>query len=283
MAGREMGWPEQVDLLDSVGARKAIKIGKPYYVYILFRSVGVPFYVGKGTSDRCLHHEAEARTTNRLSHKLNIIRSLHRADLPVFYCIDSFHQTEADAHMRERCLIQEIGRHDIKKGPLTNQTDGGEGTSNPSEESRQRRRDSLWGEDAEDPDRQIANRYFQRLSSVHSVTLKPVKSWKGAERLWRNRARFRMTTRQAATLAASAITNRIILEPRALLPRRLSVEGVEFIIENGVGRDMLSSDMVTLADDTPTPEILRLTDVGFRYVLSALGRDILVDAGVLTP
>lgn len=92
-----------------------------------------------------------------------------------------------------------------------------------------------------------------------------------------------MTVRQAATLAASAIENRVMLEPGAQLPRRLYVEGVEFIIENGVGCDMLSSGMVTLADDTSTREILRLTDDGFQYLLKTLGSAFLIDAGVLAP
>lgn len=97
---------------------------------------------------------------------------------------------------------------------------------------------------------------------MQSVTLKPTSSWRGAIAMRRNRANLKMTARQAATLAASAIQNRILLEPEALIPRRLHVEGVEFIIENGVGNDMLSSDMVTVADSSPTSETLRLTEGG---------------------
>jgi hypothetical protein len=257
------------------------KVG--FYVYVLHRPDGTPFYVGKGIGDRVLQHEAEARNTLRLTHKLNLIRSLHRGGQSVCYRIDGFFETEAEAHARERLLIQTIGRHDLKLGPLTNQTDGGEGTSNPSDESRQRRRDSLWGENSHDPERQIANRYFQKLTSVQSVTLKPASTFSRAAPLRRNREAFSMTARQAATLAASAIENRVMLEPGAQLPRRLYVEGVEFIIENGVGCDMLSSGMVTLADDTSTREILRLTDNGFQYLLKTLGAAFLIDAGVLAP
>jgi hypothetical protein len=229
-----------------------------------------------------LDHDAEARNTTRLTHKLNVIRSLHRSNLSIHYLLDSFFDDEFEALARERHLIQTIGRHDLGTGPLTNQTDGGEGTSNPSEESRLRRRESLWG-DAADPERQIANSYFKKLVSVNSVTLKPTSSWRDGTALRRNRASLKMTPRQAATIAASAIQNRVLLEPGALIPRRLGVEGVEFIIENGVGNDMLSSDMVTIADASPTREILRLTEGGFGFIANELDTRMLVDAGVLSP
>jgi hypothetical protein len=270
-------------LTDVIAIRRLLAGGKQFYVYVLQKPDGIPFYVGKGVGQRVLNHEAEARNTTRLTHKLNVIRSLHRKGLRIHYRLDSFFDNESDAHERERYLIQSIGRHDLRRGPLTNQTDGGEGTSNPSEESRQRRRDSLWGHTADDPERKIANQYFQKLTSVQSVTLKPVSSFKRATALRRNRDTFPMSARQAATLAASAIENRVMLEPAALLPRRLQVEGVEFIIENGVGCDMLSSNMVTLADNTPTREIFSLTTQGFHYLLRELGAPFLVDAGVLSP
>lgn len=61
------------------------------------------------------------------------------------------------------------------------------------------------------------------------------------------------------------------------------MEGVEFIIENGVGNDMLSSDMLTVADSSPTRETLRLTEGGYRFRLTELDKGMLVDAGVLSP
>lgn len=269
-------------LTDTASIRAALRSGKPFYVYVLHRPNGKPFYVGKGVGQRVLEHEAEARNTSRLTHKLNVIRSLQRKDLLIHYRLDSFFDNEAEALARERLLIQTIGRHDLGTGPLTNQTDGGEGTSNPSNESRQRRRESLSGE-AADPERLIANTYFGKLATVASVTLKPASTWRDRTTFRRNRPSLKMTARQAATLAASAIQNRVLLEPDALIPRRLQVEGSEFIIEIGAANDMLSSDMVTVADATPTYEVLRLTEGGFRFIVSEMDTSILVDAGVLSP
>jgi hypothetical protein len=269
-------------LADPQAVRVRLRGDKPFYVYVLHRPDGEPFYVGKGVGDRCLHHEAEARTTRRLTHKLNVIRALHRRGLGVHYALDSFHDDEVAALARERELIELIGRHDLKRGPLTNQTAGGEGVSNPSEASRQRRRDTLWGEDADDPERQVANRYFQSLCAVRSVTLKAAATFR-AEPLWANRETFGMSARQAASLAASAIQNRVMLEPGARIPRRLAVDGVEVIIENGVGRDILSSQMASLADETPGREVFLLTAAGFDYLVASIDVDLLVDAGVLVP
>lgn len=152
-------WRELLEgrVLDVAGARAQIARSAAHYVYVLCQSDGTPFYVGKGVRQRCFHHEAEARNTERLTHKLNLVRSMHGRGEAVSYCIESSFDLEADAHARERFLINLFGRHDQGRGPLTNQTDGGEGQSNPSEESRERRRRSLWG-DAEDEERRAANK-----------------------------------------------------------------------------------------------------------------------------
>lgn len=176
---------------------------------------------------RCLQHEADARTTKTLTHKLRVIRSLHRQGQAVAYRIDSSYLDDPGARARERALIAEIGRHDLKLGPLTNQTDGGEGTSNPSEESRQRRRDSLWDE--------ALNQWFQKLTPVRSVPIKPVATFARAAGLWKNDESIGMKPRQAGAIVATALANGVLLEPNCLVPRRLEVQGIEYIIEKGLG------------------------------------------------
>ena len=269
-------------LMDASSVRAALAKSRPHYVYVLCRSDGTPFYVGKGVGNRCLQHEAEARNTERLTDKLNVIHAMARSNEIVQYCIESAFETEAEAHGRERYLIAVFGRHDQRKGPLTNQTDGGEGASNPSEESRERRRQSLWGE-AEDEERRIANRWFQALCQVKSVPIKALGARFKPERLYANRSSFAQSERQAAALAASAIANRVLIEPGAVIPRHLKVDGVAMAIENGAGRDMLSSGMATLADTTTGHETFVLTPSGYETVISMLGRETLEDAGVLTP
>lgn len=226
-----------------------------------------------------LDHVKEARNTKRLTHKLNVIRSMDRKGQAIHYILETNFEDEAEALARERELIHHIGRHDLGRGPLTNQTDGGEGTSNPSEESRERRRASL----ADDDGRALANHWFQKIVRVGSVPVKNIGKYK-VEALWRNRESFRMSERQAGAIAASAIANRILLEPGAIIPRRMTVEGVDLIIENGVGRDTLSSDMTVLQEPGSAGfEELKLTNAGFNYVLATIDSGLLLDAGVILP
>jgi len=269
-------------LQDAATARRGLASCALYYVYVLCRRDGTPFYVGKGVQQRCFHHEAEAANTERLTHKLNLLRAMRRRGEAVRYCIESTFETEFEAHARERHLIALFGRHDQRRGPLTNQTDGGEGASNLSEGSRERRRQSLWGE-AEDEERRAANRWFRTLCDVRSVPIKALGGRFKPERLHANRSSFGMSDRQAAALVASAVANRVLLEPGAVLPRLFTVDGIAMAIENGTGRDMLSSGMARLTDATVGAETLELTPAGYGYVVSEFGRRMLEDAGVLLP
>lgn len=276
-------WTELLNgrVVNAATARAHLATCAPHYVYVLCRANGTPFYVGKGVQQRCFHHEAEARNTDRLTHKLNLLRAMRRRGEPVGYCIESSYAAESDAHARERHLIAIFGRHDQRRGPLTNQTDGGEGASNPSEESRDRRRQSLWGE-AEDEERRAANRWFRTLCEVRSMPMKPLSRFK-PEPLHANRAEFAMSPRQAAALAASAVTNHVVIKAGATIPRLMQVDGAAMAIENGVSRDILSSGMATLAVSTVGAEVFSLTQSGQRFIVSALGRSSLEDAGVLLP
>lgn len=99
-----------------------------FYVYILEREDGTPFYVGKGTGDRSEHHVREARRYAGINpHKERIIRKMLETGRRPVCRIDSRHEHEADALAREIALIAQIGRHNLGTGPLTNLTSGGDG------------------------------------------------------------------------------------------------------------------------------------------------------------
>lgn len=113
-----------------------------YYVYLLCRPSGEPFYVGCGKAQlrgrqRLAFHEGEAKS-GVSSHKCNAIREIWRADGAVSYVIDSWHDTETLMFSREIELISEIGRADKGRGPLANWSDGGDGLINRADAVRQR-------------------------------------------------------------------------------------------------------------------------------------------------
>lgn len=112
-----------------------------FYVYILSKPDGTPFYVGCGaaTANRHGHriadHEREAKRGRR-HRKCDTIRKLWRAGLEVVYSIDSWHHDPVAMFDREVVVIASLGRLDKGRGPLTNGNDGGTGQLAPSADVR---------------------------------------------------------------------------------------------------------------------------------------------------
>ena len=256
--------------------------GLPHYVYILHRSDGTPFYVGKGQTHRAFEHENEAANTHRRTHKLNVIRSIWRHGGTVLYSIPAAFKTHEEALAHERRLIAEIGRYDLDHGPLTNQTDGGEGTTNPSEASKERHRQTLAGDGGNDPERALANKFFAEFCEVASTPIKPISSYgPRIDTIHKNRERIGMKPRNSGALVAMAVAQQTPLVPGAIVTRRFTVDGVDLILENGCGRDMLVNGMIELVDDTPGYETIRITPTGLDYILQTHNRHELVSYGVL--
>lgn len=252
-----------------------------FYTYLLRRANRQPFYVGKGCFYRVFAHEATARDTTKASHKLNLLRKMQREGETVIYEIDGFFGDEASSFARENILIKELGRYDLGAGPLLNSTDGGEGLCNPSEEVKRRWR-MAWSGTEGQSDRARLNRYFQSLFKTSAVPLKPLNDYPGLDRLnIRPQKTIGFTDRQAATLVASMHMNCICAAPGCHIPRRLTVDGISAVIENGAGNDILTSGMaVLLAPVLPGNEVFVLTPGGFDYVVRSLGRQYLESLGI---
>jgi hypothetical protein len=257
------------------------------YVYILCRPDGGPFYVGKGSGDRIFMHERDARNLpSARSHKLNTIRAIWKRGEKVWYRVEGPFEAERRAHLRERELIRLIGRHDQGRGPLTNQTDGGEGTLNPSEDSLERRGLTLSG-DAGDPDRRVANEFFHSLNEHYksaSVPIKPLAQQRLVPLTPLTRPHG-PTPRIAQALLAGAAACQIPLAPGCQIPRVFKAGQIEVAIENGAGRGILKSGLATLMPHAASPEeeVFVLTDSGFRYLKRTFETDHLLDLGVIEP
>lgn len=253
-----------------------------YYIYMLSRPCGTPFYVGKGSGDRVFCHERDALQTTLRSHKLNTIRALHANDRQVGYSIELM-SGKLEALARERELTQSYGRHDLGTGPLTNMTDGGEGPANFSEQTRQKHRDTLASNLEDGSARSAVNAFFLKLGiPVDSIPIKPLGE-RRLEPLTPHPNARKPTRRQAAALAAAVIGNRMILAPQAQFKRRFSLEDGEAVIENGVGRDMLKSGMISVSNPKPGDEMLEVSEFGYRTTLSQVGRETLTSFGALLP
>jgi len=132
------------------------------YVYLDPRKPGVygyddyefeyePFYIGKGQNDQSLIHLKKSKVNFNKGNqfKFNKIRKIKKetGKNPIIVKIKE-NLLENKSFELEMKLIKDIGRINQGTGPLTNLTDGGEGTSGwvPSEKVRRKMGDSRKGE-----------------------------------------------------------------------------------------------------------------------------------------
>jgi len=98
-----------------------------FYTYAYLRADGTPYYIGKGSGRRAtVKRKGGTNPPKDLSRVLYLKRNL----------------TEEEAFRHERYMIFVLGRKDLGTGILHNKTDGGEGLSNPSPETRKKKSES---------------------------------------------------------------------------------------------------------------------------------------------
>ena len=87
-----------------------------------------PFYIGKGKANRIHLHGKKQDTDKQNRYKTRKINSIKREGYELVRVIKRSGLTEKQAHTLECTLIARVGRNNQGQGPLTNLTDGGEGT-----------------------------------------------------------------------------------------------------------------------------------------------------------
>lgn len=106
-----------------------------YYVYIMRDPIThVPFYIGKGSGNRMMVHEAEYKTERaRCQNPLKVAAIKRIKDADQFIAYEQIMcESEAVALNLERTLIEQYGRIRNNTGVLTNINEGGAG-GKPSE------------------------------------------------------------------------------------------------------------------------------------------------------
>ena len=258
-----------------------------YYVYVLCRPDGRPFYVGKGINRRALEHEAEARRNHPIGEtnpfKCNVIRKILRDGGEVVYRIEAvFDVAEQTSCLeREAFLIKTHGRlHE--GGCLTNLAGGMGNLSGAAPHSLARHADTLSGEPADNPERAILNRFLLGIGPVESVPVKPIRQISRILPTTPHPQPRSPTARCAYALIASASASGQQLAPGVRLPRAFSYQGVDAIIENGVARDIAKAKMADLiASADPRRELFNLSAEQIGLLATLVGRTSLSERGLL--
>lgn len=116
-----------------------------------------------------------------------------------------------------------------------------------------------------------------------SVAIKPVDQFKARPTLLYPNKSMSPTLRQAVVIVASAAANGISMDGVCRIPRRLNIEDVSGLIENGVACDILTSDLATLmASDDPAEECFEPTTAQSRIAVGLVGLRKCIDLGVLS-
>lgn len=262
-------------------------IAGSFYVYVLCRPDGRPFYVGKGINRRALDHEAEARRGHPIGEtnpfKCNVIRKIIKDGGHILYRIDAAYDAadQQSCLEREASLIKAHGRlHE--GGCLTNLAGGLGNLSGAAPHSLARHADTLSGEPANNPERAILNRFLQSIGPVGSVPVKPIGQISRILPTTPHPQARSPTARCAYALIASASASAQQLVAGVLLPRVFSYQGVAAIIENGVARDIAKAGMADLvASSDPRDEAFQLSAEHIALLSRLIGHDALSARGLI--
>jgi len=119
---------------------------------------------------------------------------------------------------------------------------------------------------------------------MDSVVVKPIGQFIARPTVrFPNKSR-KLSLRQAVAVVASAAANGISMAGECRIPRRLEVDEVAGLVENGVACDLLTSNAVSVeAAADPADERFVLTAQQTAAIVGLLGRRKCVDLGVLPP
>ena len=258
-----------------------------FYVYVLCRPNGCPFYVGKGINRRALEHEAEARRNHPVGEtnpfKRNVIRKVIRDGEQIVYRVEAIYDLadQQGCLEREAFLIKTHGRlHE--GGCLTNLAGGLGNLSGAAPHSLARHADTLSGEPADNPERATLNRFLLSIGPVGSVPVKPIRQISRILPTTPHPQPRSPTARCAYALIASASASGQQLGPGVCLPRAFFYQGVEAIIENGVSRDIAKAGMADLVtSEDPRREAFRLSADHIALLATLVGKTTLTERGLI--
>jgi len=137
------------------------------FSYGLYHFDFEPFYVGKGHNKRMYEHLALYGNNHLKNNKIKkILKSISVKEFKSKYIIlQRFDLLEICSFSLEIDMIKTIGRRNLGSGPLTNMTDGGEGTSGYKHSKENKKKISISSKGrkhSEETKRKMKNKVFSK-------------------------------------------------------------------------------------------------------------------------
>lgn len=221
------------------------------YVYGNFTFNYEPFYVGKGKNKRDLDHinEAKYEKRNYNPHKNRKIRKILNENLTPIILRLSENLSDEDAQKLEIQLISSIGRFDLKRGPLTNLTDGGDGSSNikQSEETKNKRKKSLKAY-RDSPNAYFKSGEFKKTKSKHWTdfyTIEKNRITSSINKIGEKNPQFGKTTSDKQKAAASKAAKKKKGSKLSLLTKQNISKGKTGIKNSKIRKDCKSYVLIS--------------------------------------
>ena len=168
-----------------------------FYTYAYLREDKTPYYIGKGSQNRIYSTNKRVKPPKDKSRIIFLKQNL----------------TEEEAFKHEIYMIAVFGRKDLGTGILRNLTDGGEGISNPSEETKKKQSEGIKKQLASLTPEQRSERTRKALSEITKEQWREIALKREAKRLPEERSeavrkgRANMTPEQRSQIAKKGRSN----------------------------------------------------------------------------
>jgi hypothetical protein len=133
----------------------------------------------------------------------------------------------------------------------------------------------------DNPERAVLKRFVLSIGQMDSVVIKPIGQFRAKPTQRYPSKSIALRLRTATAIVAAAAAQGVILDDGAIIARRVTVDGVDGLLENGVCCDLLTAGVVdVISTGIPADEQLKLRVGMARKVAELVGLKTCAELGL---